>query len=90
MNLIMITINNAAVHEYPITRDYGIEINCTKLQDLISDFKSFEDQYLAKTGPERMEIMNLIEESIRNTTASLVFNFGTLIKPLLQNVADLT
>ena len=83
MSLIMTLVSNAAVHEFPITKDYGIEINCTKLQDLIADFKSFGEQYLAKTGPERKEIMNLIEESISNTSASLVFNFGTIIKPLI-------
>ncbi len=59
MSLIIIQ-SQAAIHEFPITREYGLVINCTKLQDLIADFKSFGEQYLAKTEPERREIMNLI------------------------------
>ena len=53
MIILIMSENQAAVHEYPITKDYGLVINCTKLQDLIADFKCFGEQYLAKTESER-------------------------------------
>jgi len=42
-------VSTYGVHEFPISKDYGIVVNCTKLQDLVSDFKLFGEQYLAKT-----------------------------------------
>jgi hypothetical protein len=37
MNLTL--VSSYGVHEFPLSKEYGIVVNCTKLQDLVADFK---------------------------------------------------
>ena len=36
---LLLTLGQGAVHEFPITKECGVLVNCTKLQDLVADFK---------------------------------------------------
>ena len=54
----------------------------------MSDFKSFGEQYLAKTQAERNNLMTQIQDSFNRASSAIVLNAGDLLQGLLEEVAD--
>ena len=55
---------------------------------MLSDAKSFGEQYLAKTKFERVNVIAKVQDSLTNTSSSLVLNTGDLLQGLLDEASD--
>jgi hypothetical protein len=55
---------------------------------MLSDAKSFGEQYLAKTKFERVNIIAKVQDSLTKTSSSLVLNTGDLLQELLDEASD--
>jgi hypothetical protein len=55
---------------------------------MLSDAKSFGEQYLAKTKFERVNVIAKVQDSLTKTSSSLVLNTGDLLQGLLDEASD--
>ena len=55
---------------------------------MLSDAKSFGEQYLAKTKFERVNVIAKVQDSLTKTSSSLVLNTGDLLQGLLDDASD--
>jgi hypothetical protein len=55
---------------------------------MLSDAKSFGEQYLAKTKFERVNVIAKVQDSLTKTSSSLVLNTGDLLQELLDEASD--
>jgi len=55
---------------------------------MLSDAKSFGEQYLAKTKFERVNVIAKVQDSFTKTSSSLVLNTGNLLQELLDDASD--
>ena len=55
---------------------------------MLSDAKSFGEQYLAKTKFERVNVIAKVQDSLTKTSSSLLLNTGDLLQELLDEASD--
>ena len=55
---------------------------------MLSDAKSFGEQYLAKTKFERVNVIAKVQDSLTKTSSSLVLNTSDLLQTLLDEASD--
>jgi hypothetical protein len=55
---------------------------------MLSDVKSFGEQYLAKTKFEIVNVIAKVQDSLTKTSSSLVLNTSDLLQELLDDASD--